>query len=137
MLIAKEISSMFQVEKAGKQCRERWCNHLDPLLNYNDWSPSEEDSIFRLSKVDKNQWSKIAKWLQGTSENSIKNHYYSTVRKNPRRVNKKLIFNENLTGPIKELAKNPHLSPLIFCNSATSEVNSEITLREKQEEGKI
>ena len=59
------------------------------------------------------------------------------MRKNPRRVNKKLIFNENLTGPIKELAKNPHLSPLIFCNSATSEVNSEITLREKQEEGKI
>ena len=137
LLFAKEISSMFQVERAGKQCRERWCNHLDPLLNSSDWSPSEEDAIFKLSKVDKNQWSKIAKSLPGRSENSIKNYYYSTVRKNLRRINKRLIFKENLTGPIKELAKNPLLSSLIFCNVATSELNSEIFLREKEEERRM
>jgi hypothetical protein len=28
--------------RIGKQCRERWSNHLDPNLMKNDWTPEED-----------------------------------------------------------------------------------------------
>lgn len=58
--------------------------------------------------------------LPGRTENAIKNYFYSTVRKNLRRVNKKLILKEKIQGPVKELMRDPKLSDLIFCNSRKS-----------------
>ena len=111
--------------RAGKQCRERWNNHLDPSLNYEDWLQCEEDLIFELAILHKNKWAKIAKLLHGRSENSIKNYFYSTVRKNIRRVNKMLVFRESITGSIGELMKFPILHGLIFCNSRRCKVVAE------------
>ena len=33
--------------RIGKQCRERYLNHLDPSLNKETWSPEEDQVIYR------------------------------------------------------------------------------------------
>ncbi len=32
--------------RLGKQCRERWCNHLDPSVKKAPWTPREDDILF-------------------------------------------------------------------------------------------
>jgi len=67
--------------RCGKQCRERWVNILNPVVKKGNWSESEQTSIFENLKVYFTSWSSISKMLQGRTENSIKNYYYSSVRR--------------------------------------------------------
>lgn len=67
--------------RSGKQIRERWFNHLDPRLKHSKWTSSEDEQIFNLYQKFGSSWSKIAKGMQGRPENSIKNRFYSTLRR--------------------------------------------------------
>ena len=124
-IIAEELSARSEIPRSDRQCKERWRNHLDPSLKCHGWLPEEQDKIFKLARLYENRWSKIAKYLPGRSENSIKNYYFSTIRKNIRKVNKKLILRDKITGSTKELSKNPELTKLIFCSSENSKLMAE------------
>lgn len=65
----------------GKQCRERWVNILDPRVVTGDWSLEDQVQIFSLMKRFKTSWSRISSGLNGRTENSIKNYFYSTMRR--------------------------------------------------------
>lgn len=72
------------VGKLGKQCRERWVNHLDPTLKKTPWT-DEEDLILRDTHAEiGNRWRNIALLLPGRSENSVKNRWNSAKRRRRR-----------------------------------------------------
>lgn len=77
--------------RIGKQCRERWLNHLDPSIKKSDWSEEEDNLIVKLHKENGNQWSKISKHfsLKGRTPNMIKNRWNSTLKKKTKGYKKK------------------------------------------------
>lgn len=55
------MKSEYKLEgRSGKQCRERWHNHLDPEINKSSWSQTEEEVIFTAHRQLGNKWADIA-----------------------------------------------------------------------------
>jgi hypothetical protein len=43
--VAKKVNGNIQSNRTGKQCRERWQNHLRPDIKKGSWSIEEEEMI--------------------------------------------------------------------------------------------
>ena len=79
------------MQRTGKQCRERWRNHLDPELkrcveirdNQGREAWEEEEDVILLDAHVKhgNKWKEITRLLQGRSENAVKNRYNILYKK--------------------------------------------------------
>ncbi|CAD8178382.1 unnamed protein product [Paramecium pentaurelia] len=66
--------------RSGKQIREHYLNQLHPELNNEPWSKEEDEKIIEIYNNVGGKWSVVQKELQGRSENSIKNRFYSYLR---------------------------------------------------------
>ena len=75
-----EISTSF-MNRLGKQCRERWYNHLSPDVNKSKWTEQEDLVLLHAYMEFGSRWSIIAGYLPGRTDNSIKNHYNSTIKR--------------------------------------------------------
>ena len=51
--------------RISKQCRERWCNHVDPSISHEPWSEEENALLLRRYRDHDGKWCEIAAALPG------------------------------------------------------------------------
>lgn len=140
-----------------KQCRERWCNHLDPVLTKRRWTPEEDSVVIALQRELGNKWARISNQMVGRcvckpaapaphapralsmpwllarrSENDVKNRWNSRLRS--------LTSDEVAALPHPKLFAAPPPAPApaaecVVANDDESEEESESSEADSEEQG--
>ncbi|GKU99543.1 hypothetical protein SLEP1_g12378 [Rubroshorea leprosula] len=69
------------LQRCGKSCRLRWINYLRPDIKRGKFTLQEEQTIIQLHALLGNRWSSIATHLPRRTDNEIKNHWNTHIKK--------------------------------------------------------
>ncbi|XP_047339695.1 transcription factor WER-like [Impatiens glandulifera] len=84
----KEMAKAAGLPRTGKSCRLRWMNYLKPNLKHGNFTKEEDDIIVQMYASMGSKWSRIAARLSGRSDNDVKNHWHTNLRKHNKHRNK-------------------------------------------------
>jgi len=84
--------------RIGKQCRERWFNHLCSSVKKGEWTFEEDLLIEQGVSELGTRWSEIVKRLSGRTDNAIKNRFNSNQRRQQRMQRRALTHDAEALG---------------------------------------
>ena len=132
--VAEELRKRLpQSTKTGKQCRERYRNYLDPNITKKEWTKSDKLLFLLLHRQSGNRWGQIAKYYNGRSDISLKNLFYSFVRR-ALRVLKDGIVPQSILSKPRKLLENYYVVDVIQTKYLPVLENQSLQLKEEKNE---
>ncbi|XP_027360425.1 protein ODORANT1-like [Abrus precatorius] len=102
----RAVPKLAGLRRCGKSCRLRWTNYLRPDLKRGLLTEAEEQLVIDLHARLGNRWSKIAARLPGRTDNEIKNHWNTHVKKKLLKMGIDPVTHE----PVNKQGTSEHLS---------------------------
>ncbi|KAL6993252.1 hypothetical protein U1Q18_011367 [Sarracenia purpurea var. burkii] len=108
--------------RCGKSCRLRWINYLRPDLKRGLLTEDEEKMVINLHAQLGNRWSKIASHLPGRTDNEIKNHWNTHIKKKLRKIGIDPLTHKPLLPTPTDQPQQEQEQPLLSLTFGNSEV---------------
>ncbi|OHS97256.1 Myb-like DNA-binding domain containing protein [Tritrichomonas foetus] len=87
-IIAKKIGN-----RTPRQCKDRYVHYLGPHIEQRPWTEEEDNLLKRKVFIYPNQWAKVATFLPGRTEVSVRNRFNLLHRKMMKNIRD--VMNEN------------------------------------------